>query len=354
MLPKSISARIDLRSDTVTLPPPGMREAIARAELGDDVYGEDPSVNRLEEMAAAMLGAEAAIFVPSGTMANLLSLLAHCPRGHQVLVGDQSDVWLWEAGGAAALGGLVYQPVPTRAGGELATADLAAAILDPEDPQCAPAGLICLENTHCMTGGRVLSLSYLEEIRAFADDRGLPVHLDGARLFNAAVALGVAASRIARHADSVSFCLSKGLAAPIGSMVAGRRAFIARVRRWRKMVGGGMRQAGIAGAAGIYALENMIDRLAEDHEHARLLAAGLARLPGLVFDPEPPQTNIVIWRLAKPGPTPGRFIAALAELGIGVGELGRGRIRAVTHYGIGRDDVAAVVDAVREVVGGTS
>lgn len=350
MLPKSISVRIDLRSDTVTLPPPAMREAIAKAEVGDDVYGEDPSVNRLEDMSAATLGAEAAVFVPSGTMANLLSLMAHCPRGHQVLVGDQSDVWLWEAGGAAVLGGLVYQPVPTQPDGELSTADLEAALLDPEDPQCAPAGLICLENTHCMTGGRALSLTYLEQIRVFADHRGLPVHLDAARLFNAALALGAEASRVAQYADSVMFCLSKGLCAPIGSVVVGRQAFIARVRRLRKMIGGGMRQAGIAAAAGIYALENMIDRLAEDHENARLLAAGLAAMPGIVIDSQPPQTNIVCWRLAIPELTPSRFIAALAELDIGVGELGRGRIRAVTHYGIGSDDIAMVLGAVREVL----
>lgn len=350
MLPRPMKVRIDLRSDTVTLPPPEMREAIARAELGDDVYGEDPEVNRLESMSAVLLGMEAAVFVPSGTMANLLALLAHCPRGHQVLVGDQSDIWLWEAGGAAALGGLVYHPVPTRPGGELALADLEAALMDPDDPQCAPAGLICLEDTHCISGGRALSLRYLESVRAFADRHRLPIHLDGARLFNAAVAQGVAASRIAAYADSAMFALSKGLCAPIGSVVAGRHGFAATVRRLRKMVGGGMRQAGIAASAGVFALERMIGRLAEDHENARLLAAGLVSIPGIDMDPEEPQTNIVIWRLATADLSPGRFVAELATLGVGLGELGRGRLRAVTHLGIGRPEIEEALAAIRSVM----
>ena len=354
MLPKPMKVRIDLRSDTVTLPPPEMREAIARAELGDDVYGEDPEVNRLEAMAASLLGMEASVFVPSGTMANLLALLAHCPRGRRVLVGDQSDVWLWEAGGAAVLGGLVYQPVATRPNGELALADLEAAMMDPDDPQCAPAGLICLEDTHCMSGGRALSEPYLASVRAFADRHHLPIHLDGARLWNAAVAQGIAPERIARHADSAMFALSKGLCAPIGSVVAGRRGFAAAVRRLRKMVGGGMRQAGIAAAAGLYALERMTGRLAEDHENARALAAGLRSIAGFDIDAEPPQTNIVVWRLATEERSAGHLIAELAELGIGIGELGRGRLRAVTHYGIGPAEIESAVAALRFVMARTA
>jgi threonine aldolase len=350
MLPKPMKVRIDLRSDTVTLPPPAMREAIARAELGDDVYGEDPEVNRLETLSVTLLGMEAAVFVPSGTMANLLALMAHCQRGQRVLVGDQSDVWLWEAGGAAVLGGLVYHPLPTGPSGEVAVGDLDAALMDPGDPQCAPAGLICLEDTHCMSGGRPLALDYLAAVRAFADRHRLAIHLDGARLFNAAVAQGVAAAQITRHADSVMVSLSKGLCAPIGSVVAGRHGFAAAVRRLRKMVGGGMRQAGIAAAAGVYALEHMIDRLAEDHETARLLAAGLVSIPGIEIDPQPPATNIVIFRLAAPEIPVGRFIDELAALGVGVGELGRSRVRAVTHHGIGRQEIAAALAAVRAVM----
>jgi threonine aldolase len=353
-LPRSLAdpgkIRVDLRSDTVTLPPPGMLEAICRAELGDDVYGEDATVNRLESLSAERLGKEAAVLLPSGTMGNLLSLLAHCQRGQKVLVGDRSDIWLWEAGGASALGGLVYHPVPTGPGGELPIEELAAAVGEVEDPQCAAPGAICLETTHCMAGGRPLSLAYLARVRAFADERGLPVHLDGARLFNAALALGMEARHIAALADSVMFCLSKGLAAPVGSMVVGGAAFIARVRRLRKMVGGGMRQAGIIAAGGIFALERMVDRLAEDHLNARLLFEGLAAMRGIVRDPEPPDTNIVFWRLAEGPAAAASFIDALALEGVAVGELGYGQIRAVTHYGIGPADIEATVQAVARVM----
>jgi threonine aldolase len=349
-LPRSLQARIDLRSDTVTLPPPGMLEAVPRAALGDDVYGEDPTVNRLEEIAADRLGKEAALLVASGTMGNLLALLAHAPRGRKVLLGDQSDAWLWEAGGASVLGGLVYHPVPTRPDGTLALEDLEAAFLEPEDPQCAPPGVICIENTHCMTGGRILGLDYLAALRGFAGRMELPVHLDGARLFNAAVALGIDVRRIAQHADSVMVSLSKGLAAPVGSLLAGPRDFILRARRLRKMLGGGMRQAGVLAAAGIYALERMVDRLEEDHVHARLLHAGLAGIEGIAINPEPPETNIVFWKLADPRADTAAFITNLAEMDVAVGELGRGRIRAVTHFGITREDVEAAVEAVRRVI----
>lgn len=344
--------RVDLRSDTVTLPPPGMLEAISRAELGDDVYGEDATVNRLESQAAERLGKEAAVLVPSGTMGNLLALLAHCQRGQKVLVGDRSDIWLWEAGGASVLGGLVYHPVPTRPDGELAVEDLEDALGEPEDSQCAVPGVICLETTHCMTGGRPLSLGYLARVKDFAAGHGLPVHLDGARLFNAALALGTDVRRITALADSVMFCLSKGLAAPVGSIVAGDAAFIARVRRWRKAVGGGMRQAGILAAAGLFALDRMIDRLAEDHRTARLLFDGLAAVPGIVRDPDPPETNIVFWSLADGPAAVAPFIDALAREGVAVGELGRGRIRAVTHYGISPEDIETAVGAVARVAAG--
>jgi threonine aldolase len=340
---------IDLRSDSVTLPPAAMREAMAGAELGDDVYGEDPTVNRLEELAADRLGTEAAIFVASGTMANLLALMAHCPRGRKVLIGDRSDIWLWEAGGASALGGLVYHPVPTQRDGSLAIADLEACFQDESDPQCAIVGLLCLEDTHCLTGGRALALDDLARVQSFAHHRGLPVHLDGSRLFNAAVAQGVAAREIARHADSVSFCLSKGLCAPVGSMVAGRRDLIAAVRRLRKMVGGGLRQAGVLAAAGIYALDHMIERLAEDHFNARRLAEALAAVPGIRLDPEPPQTNIVFWSLEDPDLPVALFLRELEAEGVRVMELGRGRIRAVTHYGITTEDVERAAETIQRV-----
>lgn len=346
----AIAREVDLRSDTVTLPPPGMRDAIACAELGDDVYGEDPTVNRLEALAAEMLGMEAALLTTSGTMANLLAMMAHCPRGQKVLVGDLSDVWRWEAHGGSVLAGLAYHPVPTRSTGELAIADLEQSIDDAADPQCAIAGLVCLENTHGMCGGRVLSLDYLARAQAFARRYQIPLHLDGARLFNAAIALNVAPRTIASFADTVAFSLSKGLAAPVGSLVAGRSGVIADARRLRKMLGGGMRQAGIIAAAGIYALERMVDRLEEDHATAQQLADGLRRVPGIVLDPPSPETNIVFWRLADPELRVGAFISTLREEGLRVMELGAGRIRAVTHYGITTEDVLRATQSVARAI----
>jgi threonine aldolase len=279
-------------------------------------------------------------------MANLLALMAHCPRGRKVLVGDLSDIWVWEAGGASVLGSLVYHPIRTQPNGELAIDSLDAAIHDQDDPQCALAGLVCIEDTHGMTGGKVLSLEYLARLRGFAERRRLPVHLDGSRIFNAVVAMGLDAQRIARYADSVSFCLSKGLAAPVGSVLAGSRDFVAAARRLRKMVGGGMRQCGVIAAAGIFALEEMVDRLAEDHANARRLAQGLSALPGLILDPGPPETNMVFWELSDPRFTVPSFLAALERHGVRALELGKGRVRAVTHFGITARDVDAAIEAV--------
>lgn len=341
--------RIDLLSDTVTLPPPGMRAAIARAEVGDDVYGEDPSVNRLERRAAELLGKDAAVLVTSGTMANLLSLMAHCARGEKVLVGDASDVWRWEAGGAAVLGGLVYAPIPTLAGGELDEAALERATDGADDPQCAVARLVCLENTHCLSGGRVLPAGHVARVCAFARRHGLRLHLDGARLWNAALASRRTAAELAAPFDSVSFSLSKGLAAPVGSLVVGDAAFAGRVRRLRKMVGGGMRQAGFLAAAGLYALEHMLERLADDHAHARRLWEGLRALPELRCDDEPPHTNIVFFELREPGRRPADFLAGLEAEGVRLGELGRGRLRAVLHYGVEREHVERALAAIARV-----
>jgi len=346
-----MSARaIELRSDTFTLPSAAMREAMAGAELGDDVYGEDPTVRRLEELAARMVGKEAACLMPSGTMANLAAILAHCPRGHELLVGDESDIYLYEAGGASVLGGVVYHPLPTRPDGTIPPQALEQELRDAEDPQFARAGLVCLENTHNRCGGVVLPLAYLQRVRDFARSHALPVHMDGARLFNAAVALGVCPAEIARYADSLQFCLSKGLAAPVGSMVAGTTAFIRDVRRLRKMLGGGMRQAGVIAAAGIVALEQMVDRLAEDHLHARLLAEGLARIPGIEVDPGAVQTNIVLFRVTDQRFSCERFIKLARRAGVRVGEFGHGRIRAVTHYGIAARDVHAAVEAIERIL----
>lgn len=340
--------RIDLLSDTVTLPPPGMRTAIASAPVGDDVYGEDPSVNRLEGRAADLLGKDAAVLVPSGTMANLLSLMAHCARGEKVLVGDASDVWCWEAGGGAVLGGLVYAPIPTLAGGELDEGALERATDGAQDPQCAVARLVCLENTHCLSGGRVLPAAYVARVSAWARRHGLRLHLDGARLWNAALAAGRTVAELAAPFDSVCVSLSKGLSAPVGSLIAGDSAFAGRVRRLRKMVGGGMRQAGFLAAAGLYALDHMVERLADDHAHARRLWAGLRAIPELRCDDQPPHTNIVFFELRE-GHRPADFLADLEAEGVRMGELGRGRLRAVLHYGIEREHVDRALEAVARV-----
>lgn len=337
---------IDLRSDTVTLPPLNMRKAIARAQLGDDVYGEDPTVNDLERLAARTLGKEAAMLTPSGTMANLLAILTHCSQRKRLLVGDQSDIWKWEAGGASVLGGLVYHPLPTLPNGEIPIEAMDAALYGEQDFQCVPTGLICLENTHCLCGGKVLSLEYLAQVCEFAQRRSLPIHLDGARIFNAAVSMGMDVRHIATFADSVTICLSKGLAAPVGSVLAGRSSFINHARRLRKMLGGGMRQAGIVAAGGVYSLEQMVERLSEDHTNARSLAQGLAEIPGIEISQEPPQTNIVFFTLADSEISLKYFLYALENEGVRVMELGKRKIRAVTHYGVSPEDIKFAVEAV--------
>ncbi|HWO23356.1 MAG TPA: low-specificity L-threonine aldolase [Kofleriaceae bacterium] len=342
---------IELRSDTFTLPTPEMLAAITAAELGDDVYGEDPTVRRLERAAADRLGKEAALLVPSGTMANLCALLAHCPRGSKVLVGDETDIYIYEAGGASVCGGIVYEPIATQPDGRLRLEDLEAAFpVDPEDPQLAPPALLCLENPHNRCGGAVLPLSYLRDVQALARARRIPVHMDGARIFNAAVALGVGADQIAAHADSIQLCLSKGLSAPIGSLVAGTAGFVAAARRIRKMLGGGMRQAGIIAAAGLVALEQMVDRLADDHRNAQRLARGLQNIPGIAVLTDPVPTNIVFFRVTEPRLTWQAFVAAAAGRGLQVAELGHGRIRAVTHRGVTERDVDAAIAIVADVL----
>jgi threonine aldolase len=333
--------RIDLRSDTVTYPTPSMREAMYRAEVGDDVYGEDPSINQLEELAARKVGKEAALFVPSGTMGNAIAMLTHCRRGDEILMGDRSHTYLYEVGGPARLNGSFARPIPTLADGTLDAGYLTASFHG-DDIHEARTGLLCLENTHNMCGGRVLSPATLMGLSAFAREKGIPVHMDGARLFNAAVALGVSAAELAAPVDSVMFCLSKGLSAPVGSILAGSDEFIKEARRARKLLGGGMRQAGILAAAGIVALTEMIDRLAQDHANALRLARGLAELPGILIEPESVQTNILFFGLGGPGgkPAPVAPLVAAAEARrVLVSGGDDGRIRAVTHYGITADEI---------------
>ncbi len=335
---------IDLRSDTVTLPSLEMREAIANAELGDDVFGDDPTVNRLERLAAETLGKEAAILTTSGTQSNLVAMLTHCRRGDEIIVGEESHTLHHEVGGASALGGLGLRPVANDRKGRLVLDQVDAAVRQP-DVHYPRTGLICVENTHNRCGGTVLSARDLAAVRAVADRHGLPLHLDGARLFNAAVALRVPIAELAQYADSVCFSLCKGLGCPVGSLLCGDRDFITEARRYRKMLGGGMRQAGILAAAGIYALENMVERLAEDHENARALASGLSTIAGIRLAP-PPETNLLFF--SAEGCDLGEVVGRLRQLGVLCLEEG-GRIRMVTHLGIERADVEEAVARVRSV-----
>ncbi len=339
---------IDLRSDTVTLPTPAMRDAMARADLGDDVYGEDPTVNRLQDMAAHMLGKEAGLFVPSGTMGNLASVLAHCGRGDEVILGHIAHTFLYEAGGIAALGGVHPRTVQNQPDGTLALDDLRAAIRS-DDAHFPPTRLIALENTHNRCAGAALPVEYGQAVRALADEFGLKMHLDGARLFNAAVALGVPAKQVADPFDSVTFCLSKALCAPVGSVVVGSREFIHRAHRARKQLGGGMRQAGILAAAGIVALETMVERLAEDHARAQLLASQLGELPGIMLDSGMPQSNMVYVTLDDSVRLTGKEMQTfLAGRGVLIGLVAPRRFRLVTHYWIDDAAVVGAVNAFRE------
>lgn len=338
---------IDLRSDTVTLPTPAMREAMYRAELGDDVYGEDPTVNRLEKLAAERLGKEAALLVVSGTMGNLVSLLTHCGRGEEIIMGDKAHTFLYEAGGVSALGGIHVHTVPNLPDGAMALTEIEGAIRG-DNVHFPRTRVICLENTHNRCGGAALSLQQMAAVKDIAGRYGLAVHLDGARIFNAAVALGVDAREIAAQVDSVQFCLSKGLAAPVGSLICGSKAFIAEARRNRKIVGGGMRQAGVIAAAGIVALEQMVDRLADDHAHAKRFAAGLAEIPGITVDAEAVQTNIVMFGLSDLTQSLDKALAAWAAQGLKVNNISPTQFRAVTHYGIGQEDIDAALVAVRQ------
>ena len=340
---------IDLRSDTVTQPTPSMREAMYRAEVGDDVFGEDPTVNRLEELGAEMVGKEAALFVASGTMGNLVSLLTHCQRGDEVILGDRCHTFLYEVGGAAGLGGIQLRPLTNEEDGTLDLQEIEAAIRPP-NIHFPPTRLICLENSHNRCGGAALPPDYMESVAAIARRSHLSLHLDGARIFNAAISLGVGVKELTRHADSVMFCLSKGLAAPVGSLVAGSEAFIQRARKVRKMVGGGMRQVGILAAAGIVALTEMVDRLAEDHYNARILAKGLAEMRGIEIDLARVETNIVIFSLVAEHITPGELVMDLEDRGVRLLAIEGNRLRAVTHYGLGEEDIKVALEAFREVL----
>ncbi len=332
---------IDLRSDTVTLPTPAMRKAMAEAEVGDDVYGEDPTVRRLETMAAERMGKDAAVLVTSGTMGNLVCLLVHCQRGDEAIVGDQAHVLHYEGGGAAAFGGIELRTVPNDDRGML-DLDAVEATIRGRNIHYPRTAAVCLENTHNRCHGGVITPEQTAAVAEIARRHEIAVHLDGARIFNAAVALGVPPARLTQPVDSVTFCFSKGLSAPVGSIVCGSEEFVAKARRARKQLGGGMRQAGVIAAAAIVALETMVDRLAEDHQNARTLAEGLAQIPGVRIDPSLVQTNIVLFDVDHPM----AFMRRLRDLGV-LTTPSNTHVRMVTHYGIGRADIDEALERVR-------
>jgi threonine aldolase len=335
---------IDLRSDTVTLPTEEMRRAMAMADVGDDVYGEDPTINHLEDLAASKLGKQSGLFIPSGTMGNLIAFLTHCDRGDEAIMGDQAHTFIYEVGGVSALGGIMVHTVPNQLDGTLKISDLQSAIRT-KDVHFPTSKVIALENTHNRCGGVVIHPDYINTVVDLAQENGLKVHMDGARIFNAAIKLKIPVQNLLIGVDSVTFCLSKGLGAPVGSVLCADQTFIHRARRIRKQLGGGMRQAGILAAAGIVALETMIDRLEEDHRLAIKLANYLGQIPALNIRENSPQTNMVFLDLVDDFPkTNTQIIQDLKSDGILVGSSkGRG-FRLVTHFGISEEDIIKVAE----------
>ncbi|HLF49774.1 MAG TPA: GntG family PLP-dependent aldolase [Methylomirabilota bacterium] len=340
---------VDLRSDTLTLPTPAMREAMARAEVGDDVWEEDPTVKRLEEEAARRAGKEGALFVSSGTQGNLVSVLAQTRPGQEVILDRDCHIFNYEVAGTALIGGVQTLAIPTERG--FLTPEQVRASIRPSNVHIPQTGLVCLENTHNRHGGTCCTPEEIEAVAGVAHAAGVPVHLDGARIFNAAVAQERPLADFARHVDSLTFCLSKGLAAPVGSLVCGTRDFVARGRRLRKMLGGGMRQVGVLAAAGLVALETMVERLAEDHAHARRLAEGVARLPGCRVDLTKVQTNIVIFRVEREGGVAELVTGCLARK-VKIHQIGPAAIRCVTHKDVDRADIDRALNAFREITSG--
>ena len=340
---------IDLRSDTLTQPTEAMRKAMAEAEVGDDVFGEDPSINRLEQMAAEMLGKEDAVLTASGTMSNLIAALTHCNRGDEVIMGSEAHMFWNEVAGAATLANVQVRLVPNDDRGQMDPAEVAAAIRPRGNLNFPSTSLVCLENTHNRCNGGVLTPEDTKSVADVAHAEGIPVHLDGARVFNAAVALELPVREVVRDVDDVSFCLSKALSAPVGSVLCGSHEFIERARKWRKMLGGGMRQAGVLAAAGIVALDTMVDRLAEDHAHARRLGQGLAGVPGIAVDPENVHSNILFVEVDPGLGSAQEFMGRLAQEGVKASYPGGSKFRLVTHRHITGEDIDAVVDRVAKV-----
>ena len=350
---------IDLRSDTVTLPSDEMRKAILSANLGDDVFGEDPTVNKLEEIAANMLGKDAGLLVPSGTMGNLVSILVHCPRGTEIILGDKAHTFVFESGGISAFGGIHSRQLKNQPDGIIKISDIQSAIRV-DNIHFPKTSAIALENTHNLCNGSPLSPDYIKDVAQIAHDNDMKLHIDGARIFNAAVALDVDVKDLVISADSVTFCLSKGLSAPVGSVICGSKEFIYHARRNRKALGGGMRQAGIIAAAGIYSLDNMLDQIKEDHKNAQRLAEGIDKIEGLWIDLENIKTNILYFDIEK-GKDRGEKLARqtknieiypfeIAQDNVRFFESRPGHFRLVTHYGITRDDIEKTLGVLDKMV----
>jgi threonine aldolase len=340
---------IDLRSDTVTRPSDKMRAAMAAAEVGDDVFGEDPTVNRLQERAAEIFGKESALFVPSGSMGNEIAVKLHTKPGQEIIIEERGHVLNYELGAAALISGVTIRPAKSRDGsGHLTWDEIEPALHINQPNWIAPTSLICLENTHNFAGGTVMNAKDCAGVCEKAHGGGLPVHMDGARIFNASVALNESVADLTRHCDSVMFTLSKGLGAPVGSMLLGPKDFIAEARVWRKRLGGGMRQIGILAAAGLIALEDGPKRLPEDHENARALASGVAAIDGISIDQSKVQTNIVIFDISGTGKTAGDICSRLKEAGVLAIGISTTQIRMVTHCDISREDIDAAINELRE------
>lgn len=338
---------IDLRSDTVTKPTKEMREAIYNAEVGDDVYEEDPTIIKLENLAAEMVGKEAGLFVPSGTQGNQTAVLTHCQPGEEIIVEAESHIFYYEGAAISAFAGVQPRTIPGQRGA-LAVTDIESAIRA-EDVHFPETGLICLENTHNRAGGAIIPLANMRAIYEVAQEKQIPVHLDGARIFNAAVASNTAAKEFAAYTDSIQFCLSKGLGAPIGSILAGDEAFIEQARKWRKRLGGGLRQAGIIAAPGIVALESMVDRLAEDHDNAKRLAEGLGNISGLTIE-NVVETNIVVVNVENLKVTAEHFVQILKDNGILVNAFSNYSIRLVTHYDVSLADIEKAIEKIQSII----
>ena len=341
----------DFRSDTVTHPTPEMRKAMAAAEVGDDVYGEDPTVKVLEEKAAEKLNKEAGLFVTSGTMGNLVAVMAACDRGDEVIMGTMGHTFLHEAGGVSVLGGIVIHTIPNQIDGTLKLTEIRGAMRNPRDYHEPISKMVIVENTQNACGGKTIDIEYMQQVAELSRELGLHYHVDGARIFNAAVDLQIGASELVESADSITFCLSKGLCAPVGSVLCGEKDFIRRCRRIRKLLGGGMRQAGVIAAAGVVALDKMIDRLAEDHRRARILADGLANIPGIQLTKESPNTNMIFLKITPESKLDNRtLISELKQLGVLIMDTNEGEIRLVTHNDIDDQAVQSCIQAFEQVI----